>query len=291
LSGTQVAVDDLGFDLEIAHALRTNVKNDEVVRVDVDRVMPTPGGSKILAAIQQLAIDADERLSPKVAEAAAQLDKAVAVLDATNAEITAIDLRLVELAKRVPDKLDSAPPRKTGKAESPSASPLLDEIRRLTADRAGLRDRLPALGETVARARDAHDRGTVLLTDIAAFITSALTPGSNTRAPALQAARAEARTAQDKSATHFVLYSRLIAGGIDQEIEKKIGPDRSLIVAGTTAEFALLRGDGRELLASKVLSLLEASTMKLVDPDSFSRHRMDYMDFHRARAGNGGTGG
>jgi hypothetical protein len=296
LSGSQVAVDDLGFDLEIAHALAKKDKahKDENVRVTVDRLLPTPATSEILQEIEQLANDANKRLSPMVAAAAVELEKVAVEVDETNAEIDSIDKQIVEFAKNISGSLQPVESKKSGTSKgtdaSPEAgttSPALEELRRLNADRANLRARLPALRENLAGKRDAHDRASGLLTDISAFITSTLTLSSASSSPVIQAARAEALTRSDDGAHHFVLYARLIAGGIDQEIEKKLGPDPYVTIAGASAEFALLSGDGMTLVASKTLSLMEASKMNLGDPDSFHRFLLDYMDFHRAPVENG----
>jgi hypothetical protein len=266
LSGTQVSVDDLGLDLEIADALQKNKEKDERVEVTVDRVMPTPATGEVLQKLRQLASLADQALIPKLAASAAALEKASAAAESSTAEIASIDERIIELLKRIPD--------------SSKASPLMDELNRLKDAQTGLRQDLLEQRETLARERDAHDRGTALLADIKAFLTAALTASGGNRAPALQAARGEMLAAKEKAQGHFVLYARLLAGGIDQEVEKKIGPDRFLVMAGATAEYALLNGEGR-LLGSKVSSLLEASTMNLTEPDTFRRLRVGYMDFHR----------
>jgi hypothetical protein len=72
----------------------------------------------------------------------------------------------------------------------------------------------------------------------------------------------------------------VIAGGVDQAIETKIGPDHFRALAGASAEFALL-GPGGELLVSGVRSALQSSTMKLDNPRSFHQDRPDYVRLDR----------
>ena len=278
LSGTQVTVDDLGFDLQVAHALRKESKRrkDENVRVDVDRLRPTPEQSTILASIQQLAESADRKLAAKLSQATRELDLASAAVASADAEVETFDNQILELLKRIPEKIDGT---SSAKVRAPTY-PILDELQRLNAEREKVRKRTPALRKTLAEKRETHDRGAALATDITAFITSALAAGTNARPPAIQAARAEALLASSATDRRFILYARLLAGGVDQEVERKIGADRYLVVAGATAEYALLSVDGL-LLASETISLLEGSTMKLLEPDSFKRERMYYMDFHR----------
>jgi hypothetical protein len=78
----------------------------------------------------------------------------------------------------------------------------------------------------------------------------------------------------------YVLYVRLIAGGIDEAMESKSGLDQFRALAGASAEFALLGSRGR-LLTSGVRSVLQTSTMRLDNPRSFHQDRPDYVGLDR----------
>jgi hypothetical protein len=276
LSGTQVTIDDLGFDLELADALKMEEKraaDEDEPTVEVDRVMPTPT-STVLEKIQKLAVDADTRLTPKLLAAEAELQDATAQLEDARAGIEAANGQIVELLKRVP--------------ETPKArSPIMKTLSELKSERASLEATLPTHRQSVANAQREHELGTALLSDIQAFIAAALTATPTSRPPAVQAARAESLIEQSNAGeSSFILYARLLAGGVDQEIERKFGDDGYLAIAGTTAEFALLSGDGQTLLASKALSLMEASTMTLMEPHTFSRRQMAYAQYNRMNMGS-----
>jgi hypothetical protein len=282
-SGREVTVDDLGFDLEVAHYLTMKRRADEVVRVEVDRFMPTIASS-IMDAVRNLFLASEQRLIPAVAAAAGALADATAKAEATEAEIAALDAQILELTKRVPDKTE---------ADKSGVMTLLSE---LTERRRTLAGDLPELETALADARAKYERGTALLKDIDEFLTVALTPGPNGARPlVLQAGRVQGLVARDEQdpggenpardkegAALYLLYVRLIAGGIDQVIEAKMGPDYFRALAGASAEFALFGGNGT-LLTSGVRSVLQSSSMKLNDPKSFSQDRPNYVGLDRRR--------
>lgn len=274
LSGTQVTIDDLGFDLELANALKAPGKrapDEDEPTIEVDRVMPTPT-STILKQIQKLAVDADKRLNPKLATAEAKLQDATAGLEDARAAIKAINEQMLEVLKHLPD---------TAKA----TSPVMKTLSELRSERASLEATLSTHRQSVADAKREHESGAALQSDIETFIATALTPTAMSRPPALQAARAEPLLKRAKESDSFILYSRLLAGGVDQEIERKVGDDKYLVIAGATAEFALLSADGQTLLASTALSLMEASTMTLMEPHTFSRSQIGYAQYDRVNKG------
>lgn len=268
ISGREVPVDDLGFDLELAHYLRAKKGDDETVSVEVERLAPTPGSSEIVSALWNLVLAGEKRLRPVVVTRAGALAAARTRVETVRASITALNTEIVELTKRLPEKGTSA-----------LAKPLSE----LTERRKTLEDDLPALEATLADARSTYERGTALLADIDEFVTIAFTPPpAGGRPPALEAARVEDLVVgSGERKGRYLLYARLVAGGLDQVIETKLGPDHFRALAGVTVEFALLSSEGR-LLASGVRSALQSSTQKLSDPDSFRQDRPNYIGRDRA---------
>jgi hypothetical protein len=269
-SGAEVAVDDLGFDLLLARRLVDQRKPDEELYVEVDRILPTPE-PRILNAVWQLALRAQQQLAPVVAAAAGARAEAQAALDAAETAVTALDAQILELVKRLPEKPGSQQP-----GDLPS------RLAELRDQRGTLAVTLPALATSLADAREHHQRGSDLLADIEDFLVYALTPGaSGARAPVAQAARVDSLRSSDPEgqATHF-LFARLIAGGVDHTTETKVGRDRWFAISASTVEYALLAAGGG-LCTTGVRSVFQTSDMKLGDADSLEQERPDYVAIER----------
>jgi hypothetical protein len=281
VSGEEVAVDDLGFDLLVARYLRLKKQSDEQVEIEVDRLMPT-AESTIMTQIWQLALDAEQDVVPEVARRAITLAEATAHATAAEAEIEALDLELQELDKRVPEKAAAG-----GEGQARGGEPR--DVLSLRAERNKRRDdlaaKLPTLQSAVSEARGQHDQATGLRDDIDDFVTYALSPTDATgRPPAVQAARIERLVSgHSDGGVTYVLYCRPIAGGIDRTLETKLGPDRWIALAGATVEFALLGTDGK-LLTSGVRSVLQSSSMNLGHPESLAQARPNYGGLDRGES-------
>jgi hypothetical protein len=159
-------------------------------------------------------------------------------------------------------------------------------VRQRTEQRRNLEDTLPELEAAVTEARNRYELGRALREDIDTFVATALTPQRpGARPPALDAAIVEELAGPSgRALPTYVLYTRLIAGGIDLAIEPRSGSDHFRALAGASAEFALL-GSGGRLLTSGVRSVLQTSTMRLDNPRSFQQDRPDYVRLDRG--GNG----
>ena len=78
------------------------------------------------------------------------------------------------------------------------------------------------------------------------FLTEATTPAPNgSHSPLIGAARAEILKADEPPT--YILYARVLAGGVDRTLEKRLGPDHWTIVGGVVAEFALIAPDGQSV--------------------------------------------
>jgi hypothetical protein len=280
VSGREVAVGDLGIDLQVAHYLSAKKKSDETVNVEVERVRQTPTGSKIVEEVRKLAISGEARLAPLVNRAAQALAEKRSSAETDKASITPLNAEILKLTERV----HATEPAK----DKPEADGLTALLGELTDRRKHLEAGLPGRERELADALHGYEQITALVSDIEDFLTAALTPSADRRrAPVFEAARVEKLVAEvpDKAMTEYVLFVRLVAGGIDQTIETKLGPDRVTMLAGASAEFALIGREGR-LLASGVRPALQASTMKLDDPDSFHQRRPAYVPQDRSRTTN-----
>jgi hypothetical protein len=263
--GGEVSFHDLGFDLDVAHHLTRNTRSDERLVVEVDGLTPIPGPSKILDRIWGLTSLSEERLLPALAREAGRLAQAEARASAAKDSIRTLNGEILDLAKHV--------------QEARRRSTL---VRQRTEQRTSLGDALPELEAAVAAARSRYELGCALREDIDTFVATALTPQRpGARPPALDAATVEELAgASGRARPAYVLYTRLIAGGIDQAVEPKSGSDQFRALAGASAEFALLGSRGR-LLTSGVRSVLQTSTMRLDNPRSFHQDRPDYVGVDR----------
>jgi hypothetical protein len=285
-SGREVPTEGLGFDLDLAKNLSAKKQKDESVFVEVDRVMPTTGSAKIIDDLWSLADDAEEVLAPAVAANARALADAKARAEVVTASITALSAEILELTKLVKDA--TQPDAKKANVKKPSADDgdVLKRLENLSKQRRDFEDKLPELKAEVAEAQSSYDRSSDLLVDIEEFLTTAFSPpAGGGRPPALDAARAEPLLKSGRSrGNHLILYGRLVAGGLDQTIATKVGSGTFQALTGASAEFALVRSDGR-LLISGVRSVLQSSRMKLDSPDSFRQQRVNYMGRERVRSG------
>lgn len=260
----QVSVDDLGFDLEVAHHLTRKTKRDERLLVEVDGLTPIRGSSKILDRISRLTSLSEERLVPALAAEDRILAEAEARASLVKDSIKTLNAEVLELAKQV---------------REPGRSAL---VRQRTEQRTGLEDTLPALEAAVAAARSRYQLGCALREDVEEALAVALAPQRpGARPAALEAASVEELTGPSgRARPTYVLYTRLLAGGLDRTIEPRSGSDQFRALAGASAEFALLGSRGR-LLASGVRSVLQTSTMRLDNPRSFHQDRPDYVGLDR----------
>ena len=260
----EVSVDDLGFDLEVAHHLTTKTKSDETLVVEVDGLTPIRGSSKILDRISRLTSLSEERLVPALAAEARGLAEAEARANLVKESIKTLDAEILELAKQV---------------REPNRSAL---VRQRTEQRTNLEDTLPELEAAVSAARSRYELGRALREEIEECVATALAPqGPGAWPPALEAAGVEELAGPGgRARATYVLYVRLIAGGIDEALESRSGLDQFRALAGASAEFALLGSRGR-LLTSGVRSVLQTSTMRLDNPRSFHQDRPHYVGLDR----------
>jgi hypothetical protein len=278
IASREVAVNDIGFDLLLAdNLMRGDLKSDETVEVKVDRIMPTPANSKTIQAIWQLAKTRDAKLYPTVVTNAKALAEAKAELKALEDELKARDAEILELTKRVPEKGEEG-------ENDESVSGVVDFLREATKKRDELLGEVPRLHVALTDAQTKYERGTDLLTEIDEFVTIALTPDPNGgRAPAIVAARVEDIASSDSGGTNrYLLYARLVAGGLDQTVATKTGADHFRALAGLSGEYAMLDETTGELVAAGVKSVLQCTEMKLDDPDEFKQTHPGYT--HSVRA-------
>jgi hypothetical protein len=263
--GGEVSVHDLGFELDVAHHLTRKTRSDERLVVEVDGLTPIQGPSKILDRIWGLTSLSEERLVPALAGEALGLAQADARANAARDSIRTLNGEILDLTMRVPE------------ARRRSAL-----VRQRTERRRKLEDALPELEAAVTEARNRYELGCALREDIDTFVATALTPQRpGARPPALDAASVEELVGPSgRALPTYVLYTRLIAGGINQAIEPRSGSDQFRALAGASAEFALLGSRGR-LLTSGVRSVLQTSTMRLDNPRSFHQDRPDYVRLDR----------
>jgi hypothetical protein len=267
--GGEVSVHDLGFELDVAHHLARKTRSDERLVAEVDGLTPIPGPSRILDRIWGLTSLSEERLVPALAREARGLAQAEARANAAKDSIRTLNGEILDLTKHV--------------QEARRRSAL---VRQRTEQRRNLEDTLPELEAAVTEARNRYELGRALREDIDTFVATALTPQRpGARPPALDAAIVEELAGPSgRALPTYVLYTRLIAGGIDLAIEPRSGSDHFRALAGASAEFALL-GSGGRLLTSGVRSVLQTSTMRLDNPRSFQQDRPDYVRLDRG--GNG----
>lgn len=270
LSGREVSPENLGFDLDLAHYLVAKKKDDETVIVEVDRLTPTPESAQIVTDVWALADATEGRLIPRVRSVARTHAESKSKAETVRASITALDEQIKELMTRMPE-------------EHPESSDVRDALATARASRDALSDSLPSLEAALAASQHDYDRAIGLLRDIESFLISALAPGADGRRPALlDAARAEvlAVPADDRNELQLVLYAQLIAAGVDQTVDaQRMRDDELRVLAGATAEFAIFSAG--ELLDSGVRSVLQSSTMKLDEDESFTQHRLNYLGLRR----------
>ena len=263
--GGEVSVNDLGFELDVAHHLARKTRSDERLVVEVDGLTAIPGPSKILDRIWGLTSLSEERLVPALAREARSLAQAEARANAAKDSIRTLNGEILDLTKHV--------------QEARRRSTL---VRQRTKQRTNLEDGLPELEAAVTEARNRYELGCALREDIDTFVATAFTPQRpGARPPALDAASVEELAGPSgRALPTYVLYTRLIAGGIDLAIEPRAGSDHFRALAGASAEFALL-GSGGRLLTSGVRSVLQTSTMRPDNPRSFQQDRPDYARLDR----------
>ena len=183
ISGREVPVDDLGFDLEVAHHLTTKERSDESLTVEVDSLAPTLGSSKILDRIWGLASITEQRLLPALGSDASVLAGAEARANDIKGSIIALNAEILELTKHV--------------TEATRRTPVF--LRQRTEQRKTLEDDLPEIGAAVTQARNRYELGCQLLRDVEDFLTTALAPQpGGVPPPALEASRAEDLAAPDR---------------------------------------------------------------------------------------------
>ncbi len=257
ISGREIPVDGLGFDLLVAGKLQFKYDG---VGVTVERILPMPT-SQIFNDVWALDRRRRIELAPKLAAAAAVLAESTAAvedLDATRDALQALSLKVAE-------KLDTEKVNDHFKT-------LRDEFKETTKELSEARGKL-------ATAKADYDALGSLDKAIADFVEGATTqPADGSRPPVVTAARAEAYT----NAGTFLLYVKLVAGGADEIVDvRALRADTWTTLAGATAEYALLDGD--DMLLSGTRSALQGTTVKLSDVESLKQHRVGYAgvpDFH-----------
>lgn len=256
LSGREIAVEGLGFDLLVAQKLTG--KHPEGVRLAIERLSSTDVTES--AIFKELAA-LDERLRtdlvPLVSAKAAAAGAAAATVVALTATRDALQAQCTELIKVI-DKGTAA-----------------DVLKGVRDDLVSVRADLATTQETASETKAGYDALSALATEVTAFLTGAATPpASGGRAPLVEAARAEAFRADD---AELVLYVRLLTGGMDEIVDLRIiKSDTWTGFAGAVAEFALLKGS--TVVTCGTRSALEATTVPLHDIDKTKRRRIQYAD-------------
>ena len=277
ISSAVVAADDLGFDLSVAHALRTEKYGDERVEAQANRLLPTPDSSKILERVWSLATTLEQKLLPTLAGQGAALARTKATADAAGAALTALDSEILELVKRLPDgapapeltakekKKIQPVSEKNGGSSSGLTAALDERVRR----RGEILANLPGIQSAIATAQSAYDEGTALRDDVEAFLTAALAPPqAGGRPPALDAARVEPLI-EESDDKQLLLYARITASGLDEDLSTGVARAKDDIIVGLSSEFALVDTSGR-LLATGVRPVLHHARFDLKHPDVFT---------------------
>jgi hypothetical protein len=263
VAGTRIDEPDFGIDLRLARFLLSKTQADGSVRISVDRLWAPPDSG--LAADVVSLVAGQPALIRAVRDAEVRRRSAKAAMDAAEAALVAVRLRLLELSKASsPDQMTDAGPS-TWKIAWDAA----------IAEQASLSQALPGLiaehSDTVTKATELR----ALLSDIEDFVATTLTSGADGKAPLMRALRGEWLRASDN---RVVVYVSGVAAGADQVLDTKLGPDKRAVVAGTTLEFGAVGHDGR-LLASGAVDSFWGGTMNLSRPDAFDGRAIDYHPF------------
>jgi hypothetical protein len=280
LSGREVPVEDLGLDLSVARCLIEQKHARESVEVAIDRTLPAAKPDGIVADVLQVASDGEKKVNPKVADAGAKVAIKSAEIAGDDAEIAAIDAQILKLVEHLP-ATEAQTTTKKQPATKSQPSEVENELAGVRKRRAELTNALAKKRRDLSSAQIDYERGSTLLSDIETFTAAALTAPDGSRPPLFKAARAEGLLAALQGQEPFILYARLLAAGLDQDVEdRKVRSDHLIAVAGVSAEWALLDKEGR-LIAGNALSILQSSKWELGEPESLAQHRVGSMGISR----------
>lgn len=248
----------LGLDLRVAGSIRAKLGVSENAHVHVERFWQPPN-SDLIDVLTNLA-HAQRQLASKVAQTAALAHEKKSALDDATAAKTAGRAQLLELSKTA--AADKAP------AEKNCWSTAWDYAKSLAETDLTVIARTH--GEAVANLGELQE----LHNDLEAFVASTVAAPSGGGASTLaRAMRAEWLAAD---AARVVLYVGPLAAGLDQVLETKLGPDRRVVLAGTSVEYAAVGADLKVMFAG-VIDNLWGGTMNLDKLADFSSKLIDYV--------------
>lgn len=261
---TGAAVPDpvLSFDVRVARHLRTKATPDPRARVVLERFWSAADLDAPLAVQLAQVAAGLEVLGPVLTEAETAEADADQVLAGTTAALDAARARLAALAGTAsPDA-----------AADTSATTWMRAWQDTSEDVTRLEGLLGEQGRTATAAGATADALRTLAGDIEAVLSAALTPGESTPSPLLAALRGDWLRSQPH---RVLLFVRATPAGIDQVIETKLGPDRRVVLAGATVEFAAVDATGR-LLASGAFDPLLSASFNLTRPEQAELRRVAY---------------
>lgn len=247
----------LGMDLRVAGSIRAKLGNSQTGHVTVERFWQPPS-STLLDSLTKLA-HAHRVLAARVAQAVALSETAKEVLDDANKAKEAGNSQLVELSK-------DAAVDKTPDVQSPWSTAWGHAKGLADTDVTGLAREYGVSAAALAQLQE-------LQTDLETFVASALTAPSAGGSILARAMRAEWLASE---ASRVLLYVAPLAAGIDQVMETKLGPDRRVVLAGSSVEYAAIGSDG-VLMFAGVSDGLWGGTMKLDALSDFESENIDYI--------------
>ena len=215
--------------------------------------------------------------TPSAGRGDAEVRAMAATAEVLEEQLTQVRVRLTELLKVVGGAADAG-------GESARMGQLAVEReaeKRLEEELPGL---LVAEGDAVLR----RDELVRLRDDIETFLLSICSPPDDgSEAPLLRAVRAEAAFG-GCGAGRFVLFARLLTGGVDNVFETRIGRDRQSVLAGAAAEFALIDATG-DIIVSGVRSSLVSWESQIGRYDTLRESRPLDVGLPRATEARGGS--
>jgi hypothetical protein len=247
----------LGLDFRVAGSLRQKIGASTSARVFVERCWEPPD-SGLIDGMTKLA-HAHRELSSKLVAAAALVESTRTALDEVTTAKAAGQSLLVELCKttspeKAPDKTSTWP---------------------MAWDYANSLANQSVAGEARAHAEAAAKFGELqaLSDDLATFIASTLVAPVGESSNLSRAMRAEWLVGDAK---RVALYVGTLAAGLDQVLETKLGPDKRIVLAGTSVEYAAF-GSDLTLMFSGVFDSLWRASMSLNKLSELTAERIDYV--------------
>lgn len=254
-SGSVLADPGPGLDLRVAGAVRRKLGDSATATVSVDRFWGVPD-SKVLGEVSSLVRALPALAARRAAATAEAAASATRLADATAGKAAA----QVALQNLCDQPGDGEHWRHAWDHMTVAAATDLQDL-------FGQSGRDAA---TAAELSSLHD-------DLSGFVVSLLTAATGAPCALVRAMRAE-WLAGDES--RVLLHVRCVAGGVDQVVESKLGPDHRVILAGTSVEYAALGSSG--LLFSGVFDNLWGGSARLVQLEGFKGGLIDYLPVSNA---------